>query len=106
LEVPGGPFVDNPRVPTKPSTGLGKEISMRAFGLMIVSTNPPRQLLLQDLSIIRRRSKNGDSTGRGFLSFGLFSLEAGRGMPYYGDSILELTNTRAIRSTPHQEVAV
>jgi hypothetical protein len=80
--------------------------AMRVFGILMISTNAPGQLLLQDLSIIRRRSKKGDLRDVGFLSSEPFSLEAGRDMPYYGVSILELINIRSIQCTPHQEVAV
>jgi len=83
-----------------------KERLMRVFGILMISTNAPGQLLLQDISITRRRSKEGDLRDVGFLSPELFSLEVGRDMPYYGVSILELTNIRSIQCTPHQEVAV
>jgi hypothetical protein len=72
----------------------------------MISTKAPGQLLLQDISITRRRSKEGDSRDGCFLSPEPFSLEAGRDMPYYGVSILELTNIRSIQCTPQQEVAV
>jgi hypothetical protein len=72
----------------------------------MVSTNTQGLLLLQNLSIIRRRSKEGDFKGVGFLSLGLFFLEAVQSMPYYDFSILEQASIRVIRTTPHQEVAV
>jgi hypothetical protein len=83
-----------------------EERAVWVFGILMISTNAPGQLLLQDLSITRRRSKEGDLRDAGFLSSEPFSLEVGRDMPYYGVSILELTNIRSIQYTPHQEVAV
>jgi hypothetical protein len=83
-----------------------EERPMRVFGILMISTNAPGQLLLQDLSITRRRSEEGDLRDACFLSPEPFSLEAGRDIPYYGVSILELSNIRSIQCTPHQEVAV
>jgi hypothetical protein len=72
----------------------------------MVSTNTQGLLLLQNFSITRIRSKEGDLKGAGFLSRESFSLEALGGMPYYDFSVLELTSIGSIRSAPHQEVAV
>jgi hypothetical protein len=102
----GERFVENLEIPTGRSTRHNVEISIWGFEVLMVSTNTPGQLLLQDFSITRRRSKEGDLRKVSFLSLEPFSLEAIRGMPYHSVSILEVTSKRSIRSIPRQEVPV